>query len=89
MREVDEQPVRVQLPDHRPPELRQAGVARLEAAVGQEVAGHVGELDDPDAERGEDADQPLVALERRGVLEAVDEADAAVGLGRADLRDAT
>ena len=86
MREVHEQPIAVQLLDHRPPELGEAGVPLLEAAVGQEVAGHVRDLDDPDAERGEHPHQALIALEGRRVLEAVDEPDAPSALAAGSRR---
>ena len=67
------------------PELADAGVAGLEAAVADQVAGVVGELDDEHAELPEGVEPRQVAFEHLGVLEAEDQPERAVLLGPGDV----
>ena len=63
----------------------QARVAGLEAAIADDVAVVVGELDDPDAELVENIEARKVPLQHLGVLEAEDQPERVVLLRPGDI----
>ena len=85
VREVDRDPVRVQFAQHVQPIARQSAVGWLQAAGPDQVLVHVGQLDDPHAERVEDLDEKELVVQRRRVLQPVDDADAVLALGVQDV----
>src|SRR3546814_16554542 len=73
--------------------VAEPGVAGLEAAVADEIAFIVGELNDPHAEQVEKVEQPHLGFERHRVLETEDDAEplacprASQEIGSASCRD--
>ena len=66
--------------DHLMSEVAQAGVAGLHAAVADEIAAVVGELNDAHAALVEHGDAIEVFADRRGFLKAIDDAQLALAL---------
>src|SRR3546814_2917259 len=72
--------------------VAEPGVAGLEAAVADEIAFIVGELNDPHAEQVEKVEPPHLGFERHRVLETEDDAEPLACLrasqvrGRADMQ---
>jgi len=62
-------------------------ILRGHGPVADVIGGVVGQLDHANAEIGEDVDAFEVAADLDGVLEAVDQADAVLGLGAQDVVD--
>jgi hypothetical protein len=83
--EIDEDAASIEFPDDLPPEVCEPGVSGFEAAISQEIRSHICELDDAHAEPREDLDEAEIALDRRGVLESVDDPDASLALRRFDF----
>ena len=85
MAEIDQHVVRIHAFDELAAELAEARVAGLEAAVADEIAPVVGELDDAHAEPAERIEPIEIFAERRGVLETVDDREASAALGDGEI----
>src|SRR3546814_3096737 len=82
----DHHPPRVQPGDHLAPIDAQSRVAGLKAAVTDEVAFVVRQLDDPHAEQVEQIEPSDLGTDRHAVLETEDNAKPSTGLRRAQVR---